>query len=101
MTRSIRVAAVALLLAATGCGSDPGESPDAPEAPDAVSDGPDAPAPTGGAPARGVSAGAGRVKGGRWTMDVQIGTAIEQRATRGGGWTSASGAPHAATGGAQ
>jgi hypothetical protein len=103
MTRSIRMLAIGLVLAASGCGSsdDPADPPDAPEAPDAKPDGMGAPSSSLRAPARGVSAGAGRLEGGPWTLDVQVGAAIEQRAARGGGWTSASGAPHAATQGAQ
>ena len=99
MTRSIGLLAVALLLASCG-GEGGGEQPDAPEVPDAPVDS-EMPPPPSQKPAGAVSAGAGRVTGGPWTVDVQIGAAIVQRPAQGGGWTTRSAAPIAQPGGGQ
>jgi hypothetical protein len=97
MNAALRLAAAMFAIAAaTGCdGSTASPDADPPDAPL-----PDAPPPPTAATAPPVSLApvAGRVTGGRWTVDVQMGAAVEQRPTRHGRITASSAAPHVPAG---
>jgi len=82
MRRSIVVVALVL-----GCGNVT-DAPDASPGP-----GPDAPVVGNAPPARELATAAGRMTGGTWTVDVQLGSLASQSAASGGTWTARGGSP--------
>jgi hypothetical protein len=96
MNASLRLAAALLAIAAASCDGSTAV-PDADPSPDAPR--PDAPPPAAAtAPNGALAPVAGRVTGGRWTVDIQMGAAVEQRPSRQGGVTATSAAPHLTAG---
>jgi hypothetical protein len=90
MTIRLLSGLVAMLVATAACGSDAADPP-TPDAPDV----PDAPAPRAAPPPnQAVSSAAGRLRGGTWVLDVQVGASFEQRRIERNGRTAVGGAPH-------
>jgi hypothetical protein len=88
---------IALALLACGNVDNPNET-DAATAADAGADGapaPDAPdmPPPPVPPGRELASAAGRMSGGGWTADVQLGSLTSQSNATGGTWTAKGGAP--------
>lgn len=75
------------LLVSCGSVSEPAPASDAP--PDMA---PDAPAPP-PSPGRELAPAAGRLVGGQWTVDVQLGSVVSQSSASGGALTMHGGAP--------
>jgi hypothetical protein len=86
----MRVMLLILWVALASCGavSDPAPTSDAP--PDTSEDAPPTPPPS---PGRELAPAAGRLVGGQWTVDVQLGSAISQSSASSGAWTIHGGAP--------
>jgi len=83
MTRTLRSVSLSLLIAtAIGCGSGTGTGDV-----DATSDAPVPPGPPPQTPGQALRPGAGRLTGGAWSLDVELGGAVEQRRATGNGWT--------------
>jgi hypothetical protein len=86
----MRVMFLSLWVALASCGSvsEPAPAGDAP--PDMGADAPPAPLPS---PGRELAPAAGRLVGGQWTIDVQLGSVTSQSSARSGAWTMHGGAP--------
>jgi hypothetical protein len=84
----MRLICLTLWIALASCGSvhEPAPSVDAP--PDMATVAP--PPPASG---RELATAAGRLVGGQWTVDVQLGSVISQSSATSGAWTLHGGAP--------
>jgi hypothetical protein len=85
----MRAMYLSLWIALASCGSvsEPAPATDAP--PDMGVDVPAAPP----SPGRELAPAAGRLVGGQWTVDVQLGSVVSQSSAGGGAWTMRGGVP--------
>ena len=93
----MRAFLVSILIAVCGCEGvetkqeDAGVMPPMPDADAAVVDPPiDAPPPP---PGRELAPAAGRLTGGTWTVDIQLGSVVSQSTISGGSWSVRGGTP--------
>jgi hypothetical protein len=90
----MRLVSFSIAIAIAACGGAVQDKPDAAINPDvdAGIDAPVEPAPR-VPPGRELASAAGRLTGGTWTVDIQLGSLASQSNTSGGSWTVRGGAP--------